>query len=122
MLTFTAFPVLSMSIPLFMDAAPAAKQETRLRGQLRPIRFDRTPAATHGDARCPRSIVADNPPSRHRFRESALVSLQAIGLEFLQKTAERTARLVQDGKDRVVDHVLLVPSHEIASSLRSEQP
>ena len=47
------------------------------------------------------------------------VPLQAIGLKFPEQPAERTARFVQDRKYRVVDRMLPVPSHEIASAIRT---
>jgi hypothetical protein len=47
------------------------------------------------------------------------VPLQAIRLELLEQPAERTTRLVEGRKYRMVDHMLLMPSHEIASAIRT---
>lgn len=45
------------------------------------------------------------------------VLLQTIGLKLLQESAKGTAGFAKDRKNRLVDNMLLMPSHEIASAI-----
>ncbi len=48
---------------------------------------------------------------------SFLMLLQTIGLKLPQKPAEGTTGLMKDRKNRLINDMLLMPSHEIASAI-----